>query len=204
MKLCKCFQSIKHHDDYQTYVDFCHSVVQSELPACPDCAGPSGSFHKDGTYERNLICYEDGRPVCHEVTVRCMECSCGRSHALLPSVVVPYSSFSLRFIVCLLYDRMTKAFSSIEKLCGHYDISISTFYRVKTRFIQDRLMMLGLMESLSEDGVTLLESLRSGAFDRLDDRLLSFWKANGYSFLQPLCRIRPNTFLANPPPSLSG
>lgn len=83
----------------------------AETSSCPSCGAPKETFHKDVHYERDFICYEAGTPVYHRITIYCVECSsCGHSHALEPSVIVPYSSFSLTFLMNIIYAKLTKRF----------------------------------------------------------------------------------------------
>jgi hypothetical protein len=101
LKLCKCFGTIKYKNDYQLYMSFYNNAF-SHLSTCPNCGSPTFSFHKDGNYDRNFICREDGKTICHIIQVHCVECdSCGHSHALLPSVIIPHSSFGLHFVITL-------------------------------------------------------------------------------------------------------
>ena len=59
-------------------------------------------------------------------TICCVECSsCGYSHALEPSVIVSHCSYSIGFLLHLMYAKLTNAFPTIEALCFHFGISVS-------------------------------------------------------------------------------
>lgn len=202
-KICKCFRKIKNKNDYQLYMSF-YNNNDNYINKCPCCGSPSTSFHKDGSYNRDFICREEGTTICHRIKVKCMECdSCGHSHALLPSVVLPHSSFGFHFVICLLYDYITHNYSSVVELCSKYDISISTLYRIYKRFLQDKLLMLGLMDSVIQSTKSYITSLYTDTFETVDVILCDFFDSHGYSFMQPKCKIRLAIRLANLPPGIS-
>lgn len=159
LTLCKCFQITKKEDDYLSYQLFSENAVMDELPCgYPGCPS-TGSYTSAGSYTRSLICYTDGKVGRHSICVARMECrSCGHTHALLPSVIIPYSPFSFHFIISLLYDFITHKYDDTVSLCTHYDISISTLYRIRRRFLDDKKRMLGLMN----DSITSSEAFLCG------------------------------------------
>ncbi len=73
----------------KTYDELMESVDPSQLPCS---CGRSGSLIRYGSYRRRVK--TDGS-VCHLKVRRVLCCSCGRSHALLPSALVPYSQIPL-------------------------------------------------------------------------------------------------------------
>lgn len=170
------------------------SLDLTDLPPCPSCG--ASSYSRNGSYERHLVCCTDG-PVCnHRVSIPCVRCrSCGISHALLFSVIIPYSSYSLGFLICLLYARLTRQFASVAALCSHFDLSESTFYRIKKRLLQDERALLCALRSFLE-ATNLVESLYSCPTYSLHESLSLFFCSTGYSFLQPYSKIRPK----DPPP----
>ena len=69
--------------------------------ACPVC-GAKGCMDTFDDYERYLVSWEDGGAVSRIITVERRQCaSCGHTHAVLPSCLIPYKSYSLRFILAL-------------------------------------------------------------------------------------------------------
>jgi len=190
LNLCKCFKIIKKNDDYE----ICRSYIENvriDSVACPSC-GAKGCYRKDGEYTRQLVCFVDGKVERHEVTMPCVECvSCGHSHAILASVVIPHSPFSFHFVISLLYAYVTRKYANVLELCAAYDVSVSTLYRICHRFIDDRKMMLGMMEAASEEEELTL-SLLSGEFlNGVDGRPQDFFLNRGLSFLQAACKLRP-------------
>jgi hypothetical protein len=182
----------KCNDDYQTHCSYTDNA-SPDIISCPSC-GAKGNYHGCGSYTRPLICYTSGQVERHEITVNRLECtSCGHSHAILAPVIIPYSPFSFHFIISLLYDFITHKFSSVKALCLEYDISVSTLYRIYHRFIEDRKLMLGMLEAASTQARTLLDKLANTDFYGIVDHLLhDFYRSNCASFLQARCRIRLN------------
>lgn len=190
LNLCKYFQLTKSNNDHQICLSYADNANVDIIP-CPHCSSMA-NYHGCGSYTRTLICYTSGHVERHEITVTRIECaSCERSHALLAPVIIPYSPFSFHFIISLLYDFITHKFSTVAALCSEYDISVSTLYRIYHRFIEDRMLMLGMMEAASTQACKLIDMLASSDFFRIVDCLLhDFYKSNHTSFLQARCRIR--------------
>lgn len=192
LALCKCFQLTKKNDDYQIYLNYTDNANPNIVPCpFPDC-GAKGNYHDCGSYSRTLVCYREGHVQRYEITVNRIECvSCEHSHAIVPPVIIPYSPFSFHFVISLLYDFITHKYNTVKKLCLEYDISISTLYRIYHRFIEDRKLMLGMMEAASETARQFLENLAQSDFSRGVDCLLhDFYENNKVSFLQARCKIR--------------
>lgn len=172
--------------------------IYSQLKKCPVCHAPADFLHKDGHYERDFISYEKGTVMGDRITICCVECSsCDHSHALEPSVIVPYSSYSLGFLLHLLYAKLTGAFPTIESLCSYFDISVSTYYRIYKRFLEDNILMKQIMETAGILHVWKNDREKFHAF------LDQYFKSSGRSFLQPYVRLRPKVLLKNISPDVS-
>ena len=172
----------------------------SEAPACPSCGAPQSKYQRNGSYRRHFVCYGDGSVYSHTITIRSVRCSsCMRSHALLPSVIIPWSSYSLGFIISLLYARVTGKFPSILSLCEHFDISESTYYHLRKRFTIDPKELLTALDTLMEV-LDLMEALFSSDPEDIHSVLSLFFRSAGYSFMQPCIGIRPNPGIHNIPP----
>ena len=96
---------------------------------CPVCR-KQGTFIFYGSYTRTLIDYCDGQLCEGEVRVKRCRCkACGCTHALLPEGLIPYRSFSLRFVIAaVLYMEG----HTILDTCRKFELSIPTLYRWKT------------------------------------------------------------------------
>jgi transposase-like protein len=101
---------------------------------CPKCRARR-SMVAHGSYRRHYVSIDQGVVSDTLIEVLRLRCaSCKSTHALMPPTVIPYCVFSLCFIAALICDRSSHRFSSIETLCAHYEIAISTFYRMSRRF----------------------------------------------------------------------
>lgn len=115
--------------------------------ACPFCRA-KGCLLKFACYDRYLIELKEGTPVAHEVRVHRYRCtSCGHTHAVLSSSLVPYRSYSLRFILqtlrCYFLHRKT-----VTALCEAAGISPSTLYEWKKLFLRQKSLWLGIPSSI--------------------------------------------------------
>ena len=147
MELCKCFRKFNKINEFELYKRII-SVKNQEQSRCPNCGAPASAFHKDGHYSRQLICYQKDKVDYHEVEINCIECSsCGHSHAVLHNCMIPYSSYSIGFIINLLYRYLTKQYKTFEELCLRFELSITTFYRIYHCFKADSLLIKAAKKS---------------------------------------------------------
>ena len=193
LDLCKAFCKIKHLDEYQV-LNHLAKDREWDTDVCPFCGAKQG-FHRDGKYVRDLICYEKDHPVFHEVGIRCIKCTCGHSNAVLASVIIPYSSYSLKFLLMLLYSILTGKYATVDDTCEHFGISTATYYRIYKRFLLDMFEL----ERLSE-AVCSLRELLGLEPERLHHVLRLFYMEKKHSFLQPYGRHGLIIPLVPPPP----
>ena len=129
--------------------------------------------------------YTDSRKTSHyhRVTISCVECSsCGRSHALLPSVIIPYSSYSIQFVVSLLFHHYKKTYKSVAALCLHFEIAVSTFYRIYHCFMADSLFLKGVKAELTYfDSIALISYLSHLSFIEITSLQRLFFVSYGNS-----------------------
>lgn len=187
LNFCKCFFKINKINEYQI-LQVLEDSIYDNLSACPTCGAPATAFHKDGDYERDFICYEEGTPVFHKIVIHCMECSsCGHSHALEPSVIVPYSSYSMGFLLHIIRAKIIGRFSTVLELCEHFQISISSYYRILKKYMLDSF----LLEKLIDDMLSIINP-EHYHLPNFHQSLRVFFLSNGYSFLQPCVRLYKN------------
>lgn len=173
--LCK-FNQIKL-SDRQWFEREAEKRMPSDY-ACSVC-GAKGCMEPFGHYERYLVTWEGSAQVSHTVIVsRCRCCSCGHTHAILPSCLVPYKSYSLRFILVVLRDYFFHVLP-VEQLCQRYGISISTLYRWIGLFRCQKSLWLGALEDAALSASSFLAGL-GGAF------LREFHQCFRISFLEGL------------------
>jgi hypothetical protein len=100
----------------------------NEIP-CPKCASKEPQWIIHAYYCRDLISFENDEPVCYKVNVPRYICfSCDGTHALLPEIAVPYTSYSLVFILAVLKDRLIYK-TKITQLLNKYKISTGVYCR---------------------------------------------------------------------------
>lgn len=205
LHICKTFHKIKHLDEPTIY-----SLIPDLSPSmpygCPSCHAGPASFRRNGSYQRYLVCYSRDGVCSLRIVVRsCLCSSCRHSHALLPSLIIPYSSYTPGFLISLLYARITRKFPSIPSLCEHFDISQSTYYRIRKRFVLDSKAFMDALGSLLDacspavpsSPIEVLLSLDPAVFQ---EALFRFFFSTGYSFLQPRIRLRPKIPCTSLPP----
>ena len=126
-----------------------------EREACPIC-GSSGNCHVHAYYGRRIIDFIHGKPVLQEITVLRLVCeSCAHTHAVLPDMIIPYSSYGLFFILRVLAEAFLDR-SSIEALCERFCITRNQFYKWKQIFFQHKQEWLGMLEHSETSGLDFL------------------------------------------------
>ena len=162
--------------------------------ACPVC-GARGSLRPHGAYTRHLVSAGEDGAAERRVTLSRYRCaSCGSTHAAHPSCLIPYSCYSLPFVLKVLRLYFLRLYT-VSRLCERFGISISTLYRFRDRFLAQKKLLLGLLRDLEEGALSFLEGLSGQA---LDSYLSTFHS----SFLERLPGRSPE--LASEAPPLSG
>ncbi|SCP99963.1 hypothetical protein SAMN05421730_10791 [Anaerobium acetethylicum] len=157
------------------------SAVSIHDYACPFCSCAHPDWQKHASYERFLISFEHGLTVTYTIMVIRYKCtSCGHTHAILPEHLIPYSSYSLPFILTVLRDYYTRPVS-VESVCSKYDISVSTLYAWHSLFLTHKKIWLGLLEDYLSGTVHFLGSLYPFPSHPF---LSGFFSAMRHSFLQ--------------------
>ena len=125
---------------------------------CPGC-GAAGKFSPYGDYFRNLVSHDGKKVIESRVNPLRFECvSCNTTHALLPDILIPYSPYSLRFMLTVLVTYFERNMT-VAALCAHYGIAVSTFYVWKHRLLEHKDLLLGMLESLKEPVQVFLRCL---------------------------------------------
>lgn len=144
-QLCKCFKQISFEEEIITFNKYVSSV-NIEALVCPFC-GAKHALSPFASYKRHLVTYNKNTAQDNIIIISRYVCSsCKRTHALLPSVIVPYLSFSFKFTVSLIHDYLVHKYHSVEAMCEHYGIAISTFYRILKTFKEHKQIWLGLLK----------------------------------------------------------
>jgi hypothetical protein len=149
---------------------------------CPFCGAKNPSWEYHDSYSRYLIGFENNVPVSNIIDITRIICSsCKHPHAILPEIIIPYSSYSLTFVLSALRDYFSKM--KIMDICEKYQISISLIYAWKLLFLQHKKLWLGILDDMYHHSSEFLSSIPT--FTTSND-LRQFFTQNGYSFLQRL------------------
>lgn len=165
------------------YEAFCRAMLVLNIHdhPCPFCCCAHPDWKKHASYDRYLISVEHGRSVTYVIVVIRYLCpSCGHTHAILPEHMIPYSSYSLPFILVVLRDYYTRPIT-VEALCSEYDISVSTLYSWHSLYLIHKKLWLGLLDDYISSPETFLSSLVPIPSVQL---LSGFFTSMRYSFLQ--------------------
>jgi len=148
---------------------------------CPYCGAKSPSWSLHGTYDRYLISFEKGITENHHITIGRLICSsCEHTHAVLPEILIPYSSYGLLFVIRILRDYYGGSLT-VAKLCDKYQVSVSTLYAWKQLLLLHKKLWLGILEDsiLSiTDFLAIIPSMNSS------ENLHLFFQSQSFSFLQ--------------------
>lgn len=160
---------------------FRQSLEQSPLflLVCPYC-GAKGTCNKRGSYERSLVTFPDGKPQVVRLRIPRVQCTCGKSHALLPDFIVPYLSYSLPMILRILSDFFTRRLT-IRGICEKYLVSPPLIYRFKKHFLIHKKQWLGILRDMELSTISFMKELLTSSYDRFHD---AFLRLTTYSFLQ--------------------
>ena len=131
------------------------------------------------SYTRDIISFYHGKRQESQVVIPRVYCeSCGTTHALIPVHLIPYGSYSIRFILAVIYVYSKKKYS-VEKLCEHYSISISTLYTWLKLFHEHFNSWFSIMEQTIS--VSSCAILKIYSLENFPSR---FFKRFNFSFLQ--------------------
>ena len=160
---------------------FRQSLKQSPLflLVCPYC-GAKGACKKRGSYERSLVTFPDGKPQVVRLRIPRVQCTCGKSHALLPDFIVPYLSYSLPMILRILSDYFTRRLT-IRGICEKYLVSPPLIYRFKKRFLLHKKHWLGVLRDMELSSLSFMDALLASPYTPFHD---AFLRLTTYSFLQ--------------------
>lgn len=160
---------------------FRQSLKQSPLflLVCPYC-GAKGTCKKRGSYERSLVTFPDGKPQVVRLRIPRVQCTCGKSHALLPDFIVPYLSYSLPTILHILSDYFTRRLT-IRGICEKYLVSPPLIYRFKKRFLLHKKHWLGVLRDMELSSLSFMDELLASPYTPFHD---AFLRLTTYSFLQ--------------------
>ena len=161
----------------QESIDALPSIMSSL--SCPLCSAKQGmSLHSH--YERHFIDLNtDGVVVDQIINIPRLICSsCEHTHAYLPALITPFSSYSLFFVIQVLRDYFLRTKTVID-ICENYLISCSTLYRWLELFRLHKRLWLGELENHIQEPLDFMV-----AIETYTDFLKHFFELCNRSFLQ--------------------
>jgi hypothetical protein len=176
-----CKPNLNLFSDIELF-DAALQAFRPDLGRCPHCDAAGLAPHSD--YDRYLVSFEKGLTRTLRVVVPRFVCGyCGKTHAVLPDVLIPRSPYGFRFVVSVLLSYFRKE-TTVSELCARYGIAVSTLYAWKARFAGQLPLFLGLLKSMVAERTDFLSGLLGS--DRLSSLLSGFFREHSFSFLQNL------------------
>ena len=153
--LCKIFR-IKTSSKF--LFDSYMALFQPRLETCPIC-GSTGNCHIHDYYGRSIIDFKAGKQEKSDLCVLRVFCdSCSHAHAILPDVIIPYSSYSLFFVLRILGEYFAGLYT-IEQLCERYRISQNQLFKWVALFKSHKQEWLGLLADAEISDLSFLKNL---------------------------------------------
>ena len=157
------------------------SGFKAHLEICPFCKA-KGQCYIFGHYIRNLIDYCLGNITYEQIVITRVKCkNCKHTHAILPDLIIPYSTYSLTFIMRVLLVYLNHSLT-VEALCKKYNISHSMLYRWRDLYYKHKELWLGILKSVETDGSTFLSDIFE--MPKFSDFASGFFELASFSFLQ--------------------
>lgn len=152
-----------------------------EFETCPIC-GSKGNCHIHDYYSRSLTDFHNQKKHTDNLCIARVMCeSCKHTHAILPDVIIPYSSYGILFVLSVLGDYFS-GLLTLEKIFDKYDISQNLFYKWLALWNTHKKLWLGILADAETTSVVFYQSI----YQQLDYSLFSmeFVRKFAYSFLQ--------------------
>lgn len=154
---------------------------QPELETCPIC-GSTGNCHIHDYYGRSIIDFKAGRKQTENLCIMRVFCdSCEHAHAVLPDIIVPYSSYSLFFILFILGEYFA-GLHTIEQLCERFDVSQKQFNKWLALWMAHKEQWLGMLEASETDNAAFYRRLI--LLDSYSAFSMDFIRLTAHAFLQ--------------------
>jgi len=176
--LCKAV--LKSLNDGAIFEDATYEF-QCRDKKCSRC-GTAGKLSPYSDYDRGFVYRRDGETISRRIRPLRFKCSsCNATHALLPDIIIPYSSFSLAFKLTVLiayYERET----TVVAVCEQFGIAVSTLYEWKERLSAHMELLLGVLANLKVSALEFLRGLIKS--DDISGVMRGFFRRYTFSFLQ--------------------
>ena len=186
---------IRAKSSTKSLFDSCKESFNIHEEECPHCHR-KGDCHVHAYYHRYAIDFIKGRPLTHRLKILRVKCSCGQTHAILPDPIIPYSSYSLFFILHVLAAYFTHS-RTISAICDRFCISPMQLYRWKSLYQEHRREWQGLLKSVEQDLLDSLKELIS--LDPFSTFARDFFAKTSMTFMQS--HKNPTSCPRSPSPS---
>jgi transposase-like protein len=93
-------------------------------------------------------------------------------------------SFSFKFTLSIIYDYLVGKFNSVEAMCEHYGIAISTFYRILRKFKEHKSLWLGLLEDKLISDLKFIQTIINSTLIDIETFIINFFNRTSLSFFQ--------------------
>ena len=120
--------------------DFYNEDIKSlDLNKVKCTCGSTGHFHRHACYQRYLTIDANHTLLISIIRIKCDSCGC--THALLPSIIIPYRILSNPSIIRITksYRNITDSCTVISKITGFSRETVNKIIRFYIRFHQERL-----------------------------------------------------------------
>ena len=176
--LCKILLlKITGKEIFETYM----AGFKAYLEICPYCQA-KGHCHIFGHYCRNLIEFCRGKTNYGQLVITRVKCSkCKHTHAILPDLIIPYTTYSLVFIMQVILIYLSHSIT-VDALCKKYNISRSMLYRWLNLYYKQKELWLGALKSMETDGRKFLSGILR--LPNFSDFTSDFFALTSFSFLQ--------------------
>ena len=165
---------------------------QPHLETCPIC-GSTGNCHIHDYYGRSIVDLRSEKKSKEELCILRVFCeSCGHAHAVLPDFIIPYSSYSLFFILYVLGQYFARL-APVEQICERSGISGKQLFKWLALWKSHKQIWLGILVDSETTDKAFWQSLQEK--ENYSFFSSDFTRLTSHSFLQS----HANPVLSSPP-----
>lgn len=152
------------------YLDLEKEIYILPVYGCKSC-GYEGMLHRHGYYFRNVIT----RYYTKRISILRVKCpSCNKTHAVLPSFLIPYYQYSLEFIFECLYlifvvkDSYSNIVSHFNKSNSDLSFSAANIYSFKRRMHKNLAVVNSFFAGFDDFYYDMDSPLASSIIDKIN------------------------------------